>query len=273
MNSKAYGPAVVEVLLDERLARLTGKKSFEITGSLIDKSIIGAIKSSGTYEPHMLSLISELLPKGGVFVDVGANIGVLSIFAGLLLGDNGSVLSIEASPTNCMYLRENIRLNNCRIITAVNMGVWDCAAELTLSYVPEVAGCSFFSTTDVQEGIPEKVRCDTLDAILKQQGCHRVDLIKIDVEGAEIKALNGGREVFAKMRPRLLLEINLQTLQRFFDATLRDIYEAVSQYGYCIKLIHENGLPEEIGGYDALKGLFGRSERLDFLCEPKKFFS
>lgn len=269
MNDREYHSIVVDVAVDEKAADLIGRKSYEIIGLSIDKSIIGAIKNKGTYEPHILSLIGKILPRGGVFVDVGANIGVLSIFAGLLVGNSGSVLSIEASPGNYKYLRTNIELNDCHNIKAVNIGIWDCPATLTFSYTPEIAGCSFFSTTHVQDGIAEVVNCDTLDTVLKNHGYNSVDLIKVDIEGAEIKLLNGGGEVFEKMRPKLLIEINPETLQRFFNATLKDIYEAIIQYNYSLKLIHKDGKLEYVRDYNHLEDLFATDLWLDFFCEPR----
>lgn len=269
MNEKASGTTVVDVKLEKELAALIGRNSYQIIGSSIDKSIIGAIKDRGAYEPHILSVIGKTLPKGGIFVDVGANIGVLSVFAGLLVGESGLVLAIEASPSNCEYLRRNILLNDCPNINAVNVGIWDCPTILTFSYVPEVAGCSFFSTTNVQNGIAEVVNCDSLDTVLKNYGYNSVDLIKVDIEGAEIKLLNGGGEVFGKMRPKLIIEINPVTLQRFFNATLKDIYEAIIQYNYSLKSIYKNGELEYVRDYNHLEGLFTKDAYLEFLCEPR----
>jgi FkbM family methyltransferase len=261
----------VDVLLDPYLAKSVGADSYSITGNANDKSIMGQILTNKTYEPHMLKTINDILPAGGTFIDVGANIGVISIFASLKAGACGKILSIEASPTNYEYLKQNICMNSCENATAINMGVWNESAQMDFHYVSEVAGCSFFSTTGVSVGEIQSVTCNTLDNILSKNKIEKINVIKIDVEGAELKALIGAKNTIQEFKPKILMEINPTTLKRFFDTELQDIYDKLKSYKYNIKLVHDNGDTEIIGSYHKLHEIFLTSKGWeDVLCEHEE---
>lgn len=270
----------VEVILDTDLEISIGKNSYFITGSANDRSIIEPIKINKTYEPETLKLINKILPHGGTFVDVGANIGVLSVFAALKVGNTGKVLSIEASPTNFKYLKDNAKLNNCPNIISVNMGVWDEIATLDLKYIPDLAGCSFFSIPEIDleemqkvhrlnsSIAVQKVNCDTLDSIIADNEIDKIDLMKIDVEGAELKALLGGEKTIKKFRPKILMELNPHTLKKFFEIELHDVYDQLKSFGYSIKLICDNGDLMVINNIEQLQEIFSNSKGWeDVLCE------
>lgn len=83
-------------------------KEFEVSGSKIDKSIIGAIEySNGFYEINVMNVLNNIIKKDDLCIDIGANIGVLSL-AISSLADKGNVYSFEPSKSNFHFLNNNL---------------------------------------------------------------------------------------------------------------------------------------------------------------------
>jgi FkbM family methyltransferase len=86
----------------------------------------------GTWEPNITHVISGILQEGDVFVDVGANIGYHSLLGSKLVGSTGSVVAIEPVPDTFAMLLDNLRLNSCSNVRAVNVAVSDCPHKMPL---------------------------------------------------------------------------------------------------------------------------------------------
>lgn len=140
------------------------------------------------FEPEAQRVIRARLHLGDVFLDVGAHLGKYTIMAAKLVGPSGRVIALEPHPLNYALLLENIRLNSVKDrVIALNVAAWDRPACLPL-YLAHTSGRhSLLGIT----GPTIFVRCDTLDNIVQEHALERVDLIKIDAEGAEVHILRG----------------------------------------------------------------------------------
>lgn len=134
------------------------------------------------YEPDVKGVIQSL--KGGLFMDVGANVGTYSVMASRLAG---KVIAIEPDPFYFSYLRKNIALNGCK-----NVEVWNLAGgfgEDRVAFYPHKFGVSKMDSSLGSNGEPPiQVETKTLDSIL---GGRIPELVKIDAEGAEFSILSG----------------------------------------------------------------------------------
>jgi FkbM family methyltransferase len=131
------------------------------------------------------AVLRKYLRSGSVFVDCGANIGVLSLLASKLVGETGRVFSIEAHPRTVEFLRGNVKLNNASNVTVIHAAVGDHEGEVQFSS----------RRSDDQNGVAEsgiKVPLRTLDSLVPDAA---VRLLKIDVEGFELFALRGASRV------------------------------------------------------------------------------
>ena len=132
-----------------------------------------------------------------VFVDVGANMGLYTLFAARKVGEQGQVLAIEPSSRECERLLRNLQANSVSNVRLVRKAVSDSSAEAELLVAADVRSghntLGAFSY-DTPLAIKEKVRTERLDAIVAEEGLARVDVIKMDVEGAEVRALEGAVE-------------------------------------------------------------------------------
>lgn len=162
-----------------------------------------SLYETGTYEKGILRFIQKNLPVDGVFIDVGANIGLMSVFVSYNFPD-AKIISFEAHPNTFRLLEENITLNSCQNIQSKQMALSSAKGEVELYDNWEVnrGGASFKIKKGEQNG--HVVKCDTMDAVLSEMP----SMIKIDVEGAELEVLLGAKEIIKKAKPILIIEIS-----------------------------------------------------------------
>jgi FkbM family methyltransferase len=143
--------------------------------------------------------------SGDIVLDCGANIGVF-VRASLDAGAK-TVVAIEPAPENVEALNRNFKdeIAAGRVIVYPK-GVWDKDDFLTL-HVDEhnSAADSFLITREGSRQSDVKLPLTTIDKLVAELNLPRVDFIKMDIEGAEVKALNGGRATITKDHPRMAL--------------------------------------------------------------------
>lgn len=177
-----------------------------------------ALYVSSTYEPNTLAVLRALTPSGGVFVDVGANVGVVSLAAAVWVGATGYVFAFEPSQREYQRLTDNLLINECGWITPIRAAVIDHEGDLELRVADAAFGglnttASAFSYSGVAVERVERVPGITLDAFLSRTPVPRVDVIKIDVEGVEGTVLTGAAHVLQAFRPAVVLEVFSHSLQ------------------------------------------------------------
>jgi len=156
----------------------------------------------GVWEPNLTAFLMRRLGPGDVFVDVGANIGYFSLLGAKLVGETGSVVAIEASPSIFKLLSANLSLNSASNVQALNVAVGDGPGIASI-YAGPATDPGRTSILGGAGPIEETVRMDALDAILSPEQIARTRLIKIDIEGAEIPVLERILDRIAQFRPDL----------------------------------------------------------------------
>jgi len=149
------------------------------------------------YEPELIFL-EKLLFRGGVFVDIGACFGVYTLAGSRIVGAEGKVIAFEPGTKAFSVLQANIRINNFTNVTAFRLALADRKTMLKLYHHPDASRNSLGTTEESAEY--EEVQSQTLDATLHEAGVSHVDLIKMDVEGAEELVLRGGKRL-ARFKP------------------------------------------------------------------------
>jgi len=177
--------------------------------------VIGrAIYLHGMFEIAECRFVMNFLKPGMVFFDVGANLGQYTLLAAQQVGPTGQVHSFEPSDRMFKELTFNVALNNFNDICKLNnWAVSDSIGRARLSC--RQAGAEVFGSLGNQDwvdGYPvtgyKEVPTSTLDEYIRQQNIGHVDLIKMDIEGAELLALRGGRRLLAESyAPVIVLEM------------------------------------------------------------------
>jgi FkbM family methyltransferase len=154
------------------------------------------------YEPEVRAKLKELLKPGMTFCDVGANLGVITLFAARLVGPEGRVFSFEPFPENAAVLRKNIELNRFANVTVVEQAVSDNNGEAVFQ-VSECCGChTLGEKAAASAGEAIVVKTTRLDSI---PGLTRMDVLKSDTEGMELGVLRG----LGSLKPSaILIEAN-----------------------------------------------------------------
>jgi len=175
------------------------------------------------YEPVFYGAVMDRLRDGFTFLDIGAHIGVFSIGGARRVGRSGKVLAFEPAPVTLGSLRNHVRFNRLEnSIEVVPAPVSDTEREISFYSFGESMSASV-SRENVEILNPQRrsgeirstemrVRAVTLDGLLATRGV-RPDVIKIDIEGAELHALRGARRVLHECRPLILCEIHPLQMQ------------------------------------------------------------
>ena len=174
---------------------------------------------SGVYEPNSLLVMKRLLKKGSVFLDIGANAGLFTLAASRWVGPQGSVIAFEPSSREFFTLTENISLNQLSNVKVEPIAISNTSGVGALKIaVGQHNGqntlCQEFAYEGVCSGVTEQVVLKTLDQYVEEQQISAIDLIKLDIEGAEYSAFQGGQKTLRTLRPALIFEIVRSSLKK-----------------------------------------------------------
>ena len=181
-------------------------------------------------------IFTKYVKPGDTVVDCGANIGLYTNFLRLLVGTHGFVHSFEPIPKTFEELSFNTKqhssINNYRLNM---MGLYDRITSSSAFIPNEISGHASLgnhSETWKTDSI-QKVSIDltTLDDYFDKHNLKAVHFIKMDIEGAEINALEGAKETLQKHKPTLYIEVN-SALLKCFKKTSFDLIEFLKKIGY-----------------------------------------
>jgi FkbM family methyltransferase len=165
-----------------------------------------ADKVSETYEPIVRKLLS---PKPSeVIVDIGANIGLHTIWLSRKVGSSGLVIAVEPEQTNFLILTLNKSLNGLNNVLTMRaaLAYGKTKGELVIPRPTLMGQASTQARSSSSRSYVANVDFETLDGIIFARDIPRVSAIKIDVEGAETSVLQGAEKTIEKFGPRLIIE-------------------------------------------------------------------
>jgi FkbM family methyltransferase len=213
----------------ERMVRLPGGGRLRIDS----RSAVGReIYYGGSYEPAVSALLRRLLKPGMVFFDVGANIGEFTALAGHCVGRAGQVHAFEASPRTFSQLVDNVALNRLQNVRLVECAVSSDNGVREFFLSPGIAsGSSSLAPAHDYSGQSVKVRAVTLDSYVEENGVPSVNVVKLDIEGAELEAVKGASRLLERDRPTLIVEYHPEVARRF-GVDLADLTAALESHRY-----------------------------------------
>jgi FkbM family methyltransferase len=164
----------------------------------------------GTWQPSIQAALGILIREGATFYDVGANVGFFSVIGARLAGPAGKVVCFEPVPDNFRQIRHNAMLNGFSNIEVVETALGSVNGERPFWTSAEPTWGKLASTAKVPDKLTGeiKVAVKRLDGILASTDLRSPQVIKIDVEGAEVDVLSGALETLRACRPRLLIELH-----------------------------------------------------------------
>ena len=168
--------------------------------------------------------VRSCLKNGSIFVNVGANVGYYTLIASKLVEPLGHVYAIEPVPSTAGLLKANVKLNGCNNVVVYEAAAWSFKGKMILN-IPK----SFYGYASLVRGGEEKliIKTITLDEILRD--VNSIDLIKIDVEGAEHEVLIGAEKSLDKIK-YMVIELSCNVRDN-----VREVLRFLIQHGFKVK--------------------------------------
>jgi FkbM family methyltransferase len=169
----------------------------------------------GLLEVDQVECLTQTLQRGRIFFDVGANVGFYSLLGSKLVGSDGAVVAFEPMPRNLAFLFQHTRLNKARNVTIAPLACADeISAELFVEGENNALGRLGGHDVDLTSAAARAIVVATisLDAAAEKLSL-RPDVIKIDVEGAELRVLKGAKNILMQARPSVLLSVHSAELR------------------------------------------------------------
>ena len=183
-------------------------------------------------EEYEACLAEVMPPEGGVAIDAGAFIGRHALAYARAVGPQGRVVAVEPLAANFRLLECNVRLNGYGQVSCVRCALGRDSREVWLAYERET------STASLVRDLPHRQRVEqrSLDDLLDQLGIGAVDVLKIDVEGAELEVLEGSqRTLAASPQARLVIEVHGP-----LDAAGRcPVEDWLAAHGYSLRRLYD----------------------------------
>jgi FkbM family methyltransferase len=205
----------------------------------------------GAYSGDSLTVLTQYLKPDSVFIDIGANHGEFTVAAALLT-PNGQTIAFEPVPKNIARLRINVQSNHLSNVQIMSMGLSDQEGTFPI-YDQETP----YDDGTTNEGLTSlfaagkrsissaSITTRRLDDVWSSLGLNRVDMIKLDIEGAEWQALRGGQRLLERYKPILLVEVAQSTCAAA-GYRANDFAQWIEDLGYRLFLICDAGHLREI---------------------------
>jgi FkbM family methyltransferase len=247
---------------DLDLLEIDGRKMYVYA----DDAGISSMLRAGPYEPDVTAFVRSRLRPGDTFLDLGANLGHFSLLAAAEVGD-GRVIAVEASSRNVVALRASIRENQLTNVQVLNVAA-SSAWQLLAFAASGTNGMTMRSDpadthVEVVQGVP-------LDDALE---IDRLDLVKIDVEGAEFLALSGLRSHLTRFMPTIVSEFAPPALEEVSGVTAETYLEFLFELGYSAAVLNRDGTPgEPVDDAEPVLRAFAASgfDHIDVVFEPRR---
>ena len=211
----------------------------------ISASIGNSLYFEGSSEPALARFMAQILCPGDIFIDGGAHIGEFTLRAAKLVGPNGKVLSVEASPDTYRLLQHNVSLNGLSNVIALQGAVGGSDGEgIFYLGAGEECGSSSLTPPHNYRGVSLSTRLWRLDSLLSKYELSAVAMIKLDIEGAELEALRDGAKTLlsgALPGPVIVFEYNSSVAYRA-RWSLADIVTVLKGYDYELRELMSVGL-------------------------------
>jgi FkbM family methyltransferase len=185
------------------------------------------------YEPNVTRALSSVLKPGMSLLDIGANIGYFTLLGAFIIGNTGRVIAIEPSPDKIKLLRLSIEANGFSNVSVLQCAASDGPGDLFIETGDRVG---FVSRVQSQTSI--RVRAIPLDDEIRDQ---RLDVIKIDIQGFEPRALRGLERTIMSQRPTIVTEFHPAGLRKLLGIQPEAYLSQLVTYGYSLAVIDHDG--------------------------------
>ena len=228
-----------------------------------DKVVSHALGLYGEWAMDELNLLAQIISPGMSVLDVGAFIGTHSLAFSQFVGEKGKVYAFEPRKEIYAVLTENLLLNNCKNVSALNIGLGEIEKDITLQSIDlnemvNFGGLSIDTEVDLSKSDTYQIHVSTIDGL----GTGKIDVIKLDVEGMERSVLDGATETILRDRPVVFCECN--SLGSGNEVLLFCQARDYDTYGFLASAYNPNN-------FNAItENVFGNAKELALLLVPRE---
>jgi FkbM family methyltransferase len=229
------------------------------TSDFLSNTLFYQNDTPGAYEPAVSQLLGRLIKKSKIYADIGANIGYFTVLPAVINPECG-IYSFEVDPSLKPIVLRNMRQNGVseNQVTIINAAVGDQGGEIRFHHHPG----GFLAMQAREKLDPYDLKFSApmvrLDDYFAEQGV-TPDLLKIDVDGAELHVLRGMTSIL-ETKPDMLLEVHFTVLPKY-GATMQEVYDFLRPFGYSYYLVEDfrntAGVLKLIKNFDDLKSKSG----------------
>ena len=232
-----------------------------------DLSVVPQLLAHRCWEPHVMAFLTRTLQPDSVFVDVGANLGYFTVLCARMAG---RVVAFEPGPAIRAYCARNVELNELTNVELHPYALWHEDTTLRFKIDSSCLGSSAVVVSG-DEAL-EEVRAATLDGLVRRGCVHlpRLDVLKMDIEGAEMSALRGMRDTLVRCRPGIIMEVNRPALASL-DTSLDEVWAFLKGLEYDIRAFEHwsEREPIRMSSLDDLKTACPPDSLIDIVAEPR----
>ena len=240
--------------LNEMVLRCVRPREADVLGHrmLLDRRDSLELSLRGVYEPLETRIAEKLVTPGGCVVDIGANIGYYTLLCARRAGSAGQVYAFEPAPENFSLLQQNIHRNGYRNVQLENAAVSNVTGNLTLFISQENHGDHRVYASGSDDRQQVSIRAVRLDDYFADDP-PLIDLLKLDIQGAEGRALEGMKTLLQCRPPRAILTEFWPLGLRRAGTNPADMLRLLEATGYQLALIDERrGEPVSISTSELL---------------------
>lgn len=210
---------------------------------------------AGDYEPETMRAIAKQAEIGSTVIDVGANIGLVSLWLSKCVGPSGKVIAIDPSAWAIGRLKHNVELNALRNVEPIVAAVGDTAGETDMQII------NGYRVDDVSTHSQAHVDLVTIDDIVAERGITNLSLIKVDTDGFEVGVFRGAMKTLADLRPNLVFEMGPDHLRKA-GSSREELVALLEDAGY-------EFLTEKFEPVDPLTVHVGEFDTFNLIGRPK----
>lgn len=213
--------------------------TLEIVRGTVDGETIASV---GVYEIEVVSMVKRVVTPGMVFLDVGANVGQYTLIASALVGESGRVYAVEPLPQLAASLKKNIQRNGLTNVIVSQLALSDSDEKRNFyASCPLSIGTGSFFKNMYSDGSSMVVQCQKLQTYTTQMRIPHVDVMKLDVEGSELRIIHGSSDMFRGVNaPVLFIEINDYMLRRAGRSAV-ELLALLQEFDYSVFQLAEGG--------------------------------
>jgi FkbM family methyltransferase len=240
-----------------------------ILNQLKKKHYLKKVRDISIADEPDLEIVERFVGHGDRVVDLGANIGVYTVFMSRLVADTGRVYSFEPMPTTFSFLNNSVSRLGLRNVIVKQAAITDHACRITMAVPKDEQGAeNFYQASVVADGaglvtdMAVAVEGMSLDQAVSAD-IEKIKFIKCDVEGHELHCLQGATEVIARSRPAWLMEVGGNPEQSGSNASA--VFSFMRDRGYSVWVFRQGRVEPWESGVRSINYLFLRPEHIDRL--------